>query len=578
MKLLLLLISVVVAAQGRDRTLPPTGSSSVSGVVYLGATGATPARRARVTVQSTTGLATGRTTITDNEGSFEIGELAADRFTLQVTLEGWLPAAFGTSRPGQPGRPIVVEHAAHIGGLTIRMFRGSAISGTVRDTRGRPAPNVWVAASRLSYSYRGEPQLSSTNAITDDRGQYRVWGLRPGTYIVGLNSRDDLSEAGFEQQSGAEAEAIIAAAARGGATSTSPPRPKSTLNYAPMFYPATADISTAGRIELGLDEEREGIDLAIAFVPMATVFGSMDYRGTRRPIRQTIQLQPRSENMSWLRGMTRVQEVAVDDRGQFAFTDVRPGSYRLIAQSTTAQDDSAGPAEKSYAVADVRVDGNDVQVALQMRPALTVRGRSSFEGTASVPILKTGLSIILVPPGTSNLGTGLSALTRDDGTFEIDGVIPGTYSVILLNQGAKYTGWTSSRAMLNGRDAFDGAAEIRADAANELVLEYTDRPSGIRGSLTTTPDRQAGDYFIVLLPADHTLWLAGSRRIRHLRAAQDGTFDVPYLPPGEYLIAALADLDPEDLFKTSFLEALSGSAIRITLKEGQILVQNLKVG
>src|SRR5688500_7405746 len=140
MKLLALLCCVFLALQARDRPLPPTGTASVSGVVYLGASGTTPARRARVTVQSATGLATGRTTITDSDGRFEITELAADRFNVQVTREGFLSSALGASRPGQPGRPVVVEQGARVAGLPRRTFRVPATGGTARDARELWAP------------------------------------------------------------------------------------------------------------------------------------------------------------------------------------------------------------------------------------------------------------------------------------------------------------------------------------------------------------------------------------------------------------------------------------------------------
>ena len=121
-------------------------------------------------------------------------------------------------------------------------------------------------------------------------------------------------------------------------------------------------------------------------------------------------------------------------------------------------------------------------------------------------------------------------------------------------------------------------ADINADAANELVLTYTDRPARLRGEVTAPRGQQSSDYFIVVLPADRSLWQPGSRRIWHLRTAQDGSYDVPNLRPGDYLIAALADLDPEDLYKMSFLETLAGNAAKISLAEGQTLVQNLKIG
>jgi len=579
MKLLALLCCVFLALQARDRPLPPTGTASVSGVVYLGASGTTPARRARVTVQSATGLATGRTTITDSDGRFEITELAADRFNVQVTREGFLSSALGASRPGQPGRPVVVEQGARVTGLTLRMFRGSAISGTVRDPRGRPAPNVWVSASRITFSYRGEPQLVSTDALTDDRGQYRVWGLRPGTYIVGVVPPEDSSADGFRQQSAAEAEAIVLGASRGAEPSAASPISKGVVHYAPVFYPATTDISAAERLELSLEENRDGIDLAIALVPTAEVSGSIDYRGQVRPARQTVLLQPRGDNAQLgSRGMSRERQVPLDDKGQFSFRNVRPGSYRVLARSSDVEDGGGVNPQISYALADIRVDGADHQLTLQMRPAITVRGRSVFEGAGKPPETLTGLSVILVPPGTANLGAGQSGATREDGTFSITGVIPGSYAVEFVNRGLKYGDWAQARASLNGRDLLDGPGDVSADAANELVLTYTDRPAGIRGTLVTPPNRHAGDYFIVVLPADRSLWQPGSRRIRQLRAAQDGSYDVPYLRPGEYLIAALTDLDPEDLYKRSFLEALAGSAAKVSLSEGQTLVQNLKIG
>jgi hypothetical protein len=579
MKLLALLGCVFLALQARDRPLPPTGTASVSGVVYLGANGTTPARRARVTVQSATGLATGRTTITDSDGRFEITELAADRFNVQVTREGFLSSALGASRPGQPGRPVVVEQGARVTGLTLRMFRGSAISGTVRDARGRPAQNVWVSASRITFSSRGEPQLNSTDALTDDRGQYRVWGLRPGTYIVGVVPPEDSSAEGFRQQSAAEAEAIVGGASRVGEASAVVPTSKGVVHYAPVFYPATTDISAAARLELSLEEEREGIDLSIALVPTAEVSGSVDYRGQVKPVRQTVLLQPRGDNAQLgSRGMTRERQVALDEKGQFSFRNVRPGNYRVLARSSDIEGGGGVNSQISYALADIRVDGADLQLTLQMRPAITVRGRSVFEGAGKPPETLTGLTVILVPPGTANLGAGQSGATREDGTFSLTGVIPGSYTVLFLDRGAKYGDWVRARATLNGQDADDGPATVSANESNELVLTYTDRPARLRGEVTAPPGQDASDYFIVVLPADRSLWQPGSRRIRQLRAAQDGSYDVPYLRPGEYLIAALTDLDPEDLYKRSFLETLAGSAAKVSLAEGQTLVQNLKIG
>ena len=55
-------------------------------------------------------------------------------------------------------------------------------------------------------------------------------------------------------------------------------------------------------------------------------------------------------------------------------------------------------------------------------------------------------------------------------------------------------------------------------------------------------------------------------------------FAVNGLPPGEYYLVAVTDVEPSQLADPAFLESLSTGGLRITLSEGEKKVQDLKLG
>jgi hypothetical protein len=66
----------------------------------------------------------------------------------------------------------------------------SVISGRVLNLRGQPAPGLTVNAMAIQYD-DGRPQLvqamrgtTEIRATTDDRGEYRLFGLSPGDYYL----------------------------------------------------------------------------------------------------------------------------------------------------------------------------------------------------------------------------------------------------------------------------------------------------------------------------------------------------------------------------------------------------------
>jgi hypothetical protein len=187
------------------------------------------------------------------------------------------------------------------------------------------------------------------------------------------------------------------------------------------------------------------------------------------------------------------------------------------------------------------------------------------------------LNIRLVPPG-GNINSGPSGGNVDaDRSFSFAGVTPGDYRILTITRSQWRGNWFLRSAIVNGRDVLDGSLRIVPGEKTEIVLTYSDRPTEVVGQFTDLNGLPATAYFIVMFPADRAQWLPGSRRILSTRPGNDGQYSIRGLPPGDYLLAALTDLDPQDLFSPSFFEQLTPLAIRVTLSEGQSIKQDYAI-
>jgi hypothetical protein len=79
----------------------------------------------------------------------------------------------------------------------------------------------------------------------------------------------------------------------------------------------------------------------------------------------------------------------------------------------------------------------------------------------------------------------------------------------------------------------------------------TDRASQIEGVVQDTGGGTVSDYTVVLFPADPALWLPRARRIQATRAGTDGAFVFRSLPPGDYLLSAIDDVERGEWFDRS---------------------------
>ena len=172
----------------RDTQPPKTGTSRIRGRVVAADRGEA-LRRAVVRLMSPD-IREGRSTITDEQGRYEFIDLPAGRYTVSATKSGYLTINFGQRRPNEPGRPLELGDKQVAEKVDFALPRGGIIVGRVLDEFGEPVANAMVQPIMLRL-VNGErrPMPSGPMATTPDTGEFRLWGLQPGDYLVLVNSR-----------------------------------------------------------------------------------------------------------------------------------------------------------------------------------------------------------------------------------------------------------------------------------------------------------------------------------------------------------------------------------------------------
>ena len=143
--------SVAAQTPTRDAAKPAAvGTASIAGAIVSDDADARPLRRVRVGVM-TSDRQVSRTVVTDDEGRFNFVALPAGRYMLTANKQGYVSASYGARRPNRPGTALVLADDQRITALTLRMTRGSAISGVLVDQNGEPFSGANVSAMRNQF-------------------------------------------------------------------------------------------------------------------------------------------------------------------------------------------------------------------------------------------------------------------------------------------------------------------------------------------------------------------------------------------------------------------------------------------
>jgi hypothetical protein len=232
-----------------------------------------------------------------------------------------------------------------------------------------------------------------------------------------------------------------------------------------------------------------------------------------------------------------------------------------------------------WAQLDVTTDGRtDPNLTVALQPGMSISGTIAFEG--GPPPNVSRMSVTLVPVG-GQAGSGELTIAPPspidaEGRFSIRGVMPGRYRIV--PSAGVPAGWSIKSSSFGGRDSLDLPVEVSpGQDVTGGVLTLTTKTAELGGVLQDATGQPAPGFTVIAFSSDERFWLPQSRRIQAARPATDGRFALRNLPPGDYRLAAVTDVEPGQWFDPAFLRQLAGASVLVTLGDGEKKQQDLRV-
>jgi protocatechuate 3,4-dioxygenase beta subunit len=519
------------------------GTSVIRGSIVSADTG-TPIRRAQVRI-SGQGVPT-RLATTDQQGRFEIRELPAGRYTVSALKAGFVTLEYGQRRPSESGTPIEIGEGQVLDKLVIGLPRGSVITGRITDEFGEPVANAVVTSLRYGYSAGAKRLLpgggQNARDTTDDQGQFRLFGLSPGEYVVSaaLRANGDVTDPAGE-----------------------------ATGYPPTYFPGTASVAEAQRVTVAVGQEQNNVSFGLIAARLVRVSGAViDSQGA--PVRGGMVMLAGVGSRMGPGAMMQMTSARVSDSGQFRLTNVAPGRY--VAQVRTNLGGGRGgggmgaPGEvgrQELAVGAEDLDG----VVIVTGPGARVTGTVMIESQSPIRAQQVQVGARLAEPDQAIPGGGGgNTRVNDDFTFEMNGLFDARLFRAGLPQG-----WTLKSVTLNGQDITDTPLELPpGQTVTGLQMTITDKVTSLSGRVTDIRGNAVTDVTVVVFPAEESRWTYQSRFVRTARPAQDGQYRMSGLPPHDrYLAVPVQALEDGQAGDPDFLASIKNQGVDFSLNEGE---------
>ena len=524
-------------------------SGAIRGTV-LAADGESPLAKATVSLRKS-GSRRGageRTARSDDRGQYEFGDLEAGKYHLSVTRNGFLPQDYGQKRV-QPfrgrrgGTPLTLGDGQVLSGIDFNLIRGGVVEGRVADQDYEPLSRVIVTLSGYQ-TVEGERVLTPVSrAQTDDRGQFRLFDIPPGSYFLSATQGGGFPLFGRRGRRGQRGR-----------------------SFPPTYYPGVPSPELATMIEVSAGGEVGGFHLTLIEAYTYSVSGRvLASDGSPAQSVRIITVNRSGAGQASLRG-----GAATDLQGAFTVAGLLPGKHRLIAHRGRRQD-------PQIASASVEVIDQDIQglmLALGSGASITGRIVSESEETAL-----DWRRISVDTRSAEGVGRGLrfgggGGRVEEDFSFRISNLPGGLYRFsVSLPPGNHYV--ESIRAQ--GQDILDRPIEMNdQDHLSGVEVHVSPHGSRISGMVQSDDGGKAVDGATVLVfAADPQQRGSYSRFTRTTQTDQTGRYSLEGLPPAEYLVCALVEHEPGRESEAEYLNGLEGDSTTIDLAAGEMSSKTL---
>lgn len=525
-----LLSAIVAAAQ-----LPQSSDrfSTIRGEISAAGTGQ-PVPTVRVTLRPEQASRNPITGVSDDNGNFSIERIEPGRYRLIAVRNGYLRQEYGAKWPERAGTILSLQAGQQIADLVVRLTAQAVITGRVTDDRSEAVPNVNVQAMRYRF-VNGRPQLlPSKGALSNDLGEYRIFGLAPGRYFV-------------------------SAVAPG--SSPAPPADPGTggsqdveQGFAPLFYLGATEQAGATPVEISGGQNLQGIDFRLVRVHLARVRGIVRNMTGSRPGRTMIRLMPPNSGMFGIIAGKFTSRIG--PRGDFELTGVPVGSYVLSAESYEGRNRFS-----ARQLLEVGATGSD-GIKLVITAGSSLAGTIQTDAESRVNVSSVRVRLL---PIDNVMFEGSVAPVLADGSFVFLHVAADSYTLDVRNLPP---GFYLKSIRLRDQDVLGrGFTVPEGGAESNMQVLLSNHGGKVAGSVITADQQPASGAEVVLFPLAEVP--PRPDLLRATTSDQQGVFSLDGIAPGKYRIFAFESLaDPGTCFDPNFMKVVSDKGHTLELEEG----------
>lgn len=447
----------------------------------------------------------------DAEGHFAVKDVPAGRYTFFAEHRGFVTQHY-KARNHDDGPVLSMVAGQKVYDVLFRMAAAAVIAGRVTDEEGEAMSRVQVVALRrptedeleeeTSYERKRNPMTSIGSAMTDDRGQYRIFGLKPGEYYIRVDDTYDPDWRMQNSEEEYERNQVLGS------------------EYASVYSPGVVQLSQAQVIPIKAGEEAQS-DVVMRHVKTVQIAGRV-IGNKGLAANAIVHLEPADASDSML-----ARGDQTDDKGEFRVRNVAEGSYFI---DVYVKDDAA-PMYQSRARQKVEVSGDNIDgLTISLGNGSTIQGRITADESTKVAL---GQLEIFLRPTDDEAAISRYNAVKKDGTFEITSVPEGSYSLGV--SGLEHEAYIKS-VRYGSEDALEKGVQVEGTAAPARI-EVTVASSGAELEGSVSDDNGAVAAARVRITPDP---LTPYNRFRRRSAITDqfGHFSARGLPPGKYVVTA----------------------------------------
>jgi Carboxypeptidase regulatory-like domain len=470
---------------------------------------------------------------TDAGGNFTL-HLPPGTYRLWVERNGFARQIYGALSPAGEGTNLTLAAGQQLSQVIFRLVPQGAIAGRVVDEDGDPIQSVGIQVLRFSYANGHRQLISVTGSSSNDRGEYRVFGLPAGRYLLHAALPNSPMSRPFESG------ALV---------------PEVQDAYAASYYPGVIDVDSATPVSLSEGSDLSDVNFQLHKVRALSVRGRISSPIDKFSSSQIQVVLAHSEN-----GMAsyigRASAYVDSATGKFEIHGVSPGSYLLVASQLFAGHPFGGRAPIEVSAAPAREE-----VSLPLSAAFDVVGTVELEGAprGNVP----NITVRLVPSEGLALGPQPASKVSADGSIRLSGVTPGRWMIVVdaLPEGL----WLKSESFA-GNEVLAGELNLTENARGQLRIVLAANGAQIAGTITA--NNQPSPATVVLVPEAPELRSA-HQMYQVTNTTERGLFTLKSVPPGSYKLFAFQEIEPFEWFDPEELKLVEDMGVTLTVAEGE---------